>query len=89
MHELLFEDADRFQVVEETFGEMLVGGEVLGGEDDGVAGEAVAERVERRSLFAGFGLGASGVSGIRAIALGVQAARWFVDRNHGAGGSGF
>src|SRR5260370_16741913 len=45
LHELFFDHAFRLQVVEETLGEALVGGEVLGGEDDGVAGEAVPNRL--------------------------------------------
>ena len=38
----------------------LVGRLVLGGQDDGVAGQSMTERVERGALFAGIGTGASG-----------------------------
>ena len=44
---------------EETIRESLVGDEILGGQDDGVAGQAVAHGVQARTLFAGLGFGAS------------------------------
>src|SRR2546430_4976314 len=53
--------------VEEGLGVTLVSGMVLGGEDDGVAGEAVAQSVQLRALFAGFCTGAGGFLGVRFI----------------------
>jgi hypothetical protein len=41
-------------------GVALIRGVVLGGQDDGLAGQAVAQRVERGALFTGFGAGAGG-----------------------------
>ena len=46
MDELFFEGAFGLEVVEEFLSVELVGGEVVGGEDDGVAGESVAEGIE-------------------------------------------
>ena len=46
--------------VYEILNVMLVGFEIVAGEDDGLAGEAVAESVERRAAFAGWGFGAGG-----------------------------
>jgi len=45
----------------------LVGGEILGSEDWGTAGEAVGESILRGTLFAGFGAGAGGMLGVGAI----------------------
>jgi len=46
---------------------LLVGGRIFGGQDRGVGGEAVAERVLRRTLFAGAGARAGGVLGVGAV----------------------
>ncbi len=52
---------------EELLEVVLVGGEILGGEDGGAAGEAVLEGVEGRAVFAGVGAGAGGVLGVGAV----------------------
>ena len=44
LDELLFGGALRLVFVEEFLGVALIGGGVLGGQDDGAAGEAVASR---------------------------------------------
>jgi hypothetical protein len=49
---------------------VLVGGVVLGGKDDDVAGESMAEGVEGGALFAGWGAGAGGVLGVGAVDFG-------------------
>ena len=46
--------------VQERLGVALISGVILGGQDDGLAGQAVAERVEGGELFTGFGAGAGG-----------------------------
>ena len=45
----------------------LVGGLVLRGQDDGVAGEAVAQRVQLRALLAGVSAGAGGFLGVGTV----------------------
>ena len=45
----------------------LVSGVVLGGEDDGLASESMAQSVQLGALFAGFGTGPSGFLGVFAI----------------------
>ena len=45
----------------------LVGGVVLGRQDDGLASESMAQSVEPRALFPGFGAGAGGMLRIRFI----------------------
>src|SRR6266446_1196095 len=81
LDELLFEGADGLVVFEVSVGEVLVGDEILGGQDDGLAGEAVTIGVQGRSLFAGFGFGAGGMSRVGAIAGGggcfVEGGRFF------------
>ena len=67
LHELLFEGACGPEIVEEALGVGFVGGVVLGGKDDDVAGEAVAESVEGGTLFAGRGAWAGGVLGVGAV----------------------
>ena len=65
--------------VEELAAVGLVGGGVFGGEDGGGGGEAVAEGVQRRTLFAGFGARAGGVLGVGAVdgrAVGRENAGW-------------
>ena len=52
---------------QEGFGVALIRGVVLGRQDNGLAGQAVAQRVERRALFTGFGTGAGGFCCVRAI----------------------
>ena len=42
-------------------------GRILGGEDGGAGGESVAQGIERRSLFAGWGARTGGVLGIGSI----------------------
>jgi hypothetical protein len=70
LHELFLDGADGLVVVEESAGEILVGDEVLGGKDDGLAGQAVTVGVQGRALFAGCRLGAGGVGRVGAIARG-------------------
>ena len=57
----------RLVFVEETAAVLIKGGAIFGGQDGGTSGQAVPERVERRTLFAGFGAGSGGVLGVRAI----------------------
>ena len=54
-----FQDASRFELVMKLAAGILVGGEVVAGEHDGLAGESVAEGVQGGSGF-GFGLGGFG-----------------------------
>ena len=51
----------------EGLGVFLVGCEVVGGEDDDLAGKAVAEGVYGGTLFAGGGFGAGGFGGVGAV----------------------
>jgi len=64
LNQLLFEGAGGLEVIEEAVGVALVSGVVLCGQNDGVAGEAMAEGVQLRALFAGVGAGAGGFLGI-------------------------
>ena len=59
LDQVLLEDAFGLEINEETISEGLIGDEILGGQDDGVAGQSVAHGVQARTLFAGFGFGAS------------------------------
>ena len=59
LHQLLFEDAFGLELGEEFICEVMISVEILFGQDYRVAGQAVAQRVQRRSLFAGFGFEAS------------------------------
>ena len=52
---------------EEFLDVALVGGGVFGGQEDGLAGEAVTERIERSALLAGGGAGARGMLGVGAV----------------------
>jgi hypothetical protein len=70
LHELLFERALGLEIVEEALGVVCIGGVVLGGKDDDVAGESMAECVEGGALFAGRGAGAGGVLGVGPIDIG-------------------
>jgi len=54
------------------FAVTLIGNEIVGGQDDGVASEAVAKGVERRALLAGVGAGAGGVLGVGPICFGAM-----------------
>ncbi len=58
-------------LIEELLDVALVGFGVLGGQDGGAGGEAMAQRVERRTLLARFGAGAGGVRGVGAVDGGV------------------
>jgi hypothetical protein len=58
LDKLFFESADGLVVVDESADEGLVGIQVLGGQDDGLAGQAVTIGVQGRALFAGYGFGA-------------------------------
>jgi hypothetical protein len=70
--ELSFRWGGGLVLVEELLDVALEGGEVLGGEDGGAAGEAVLERVERGAEFAGGGAGAGGVLGVGAVYFGAM-----------------
>jgi hypothetical protein len=70
LDELLFERAFGLEIVNEAAGVVVVGGVVLGGEDDDVAGESMAEGVEGGALFAGWGAGSCGVLGVGAVGFG-------------------
>ena len=59
-------------VIEKLLDVALVGFGVLGGQDGGAGGEAVAESVLRRALFAGFGARAGGVGGVGAVGGGAR-----------------
>ncbi|HEV3312244.1 MAG TPA: hypothetical protein VG815_17165, partial [Chloroflexota bacterium] len=51
LDELGLDSAFRLAFIEQGLGVALVGGVVLGGQDDGLARETVAQRVERGALF--------------------------------------
>jgi hypothetical protein len=67
LDEIRFDCADRVEIVGEGFYVLLVGGEVFAWHHYDLAGEAVAESVLRRFLFAGFGPGSGGVLGVGPI----------------------
>ena len=54
----------------------FVGGRVLGGEDGGGGGEAVAQGVERGTLLAGWGARAGGALGVGAVGGGAGTRGW-------------
>ncbi len=54
-------------LIEKLLDVALVGFGVLGGQDGGAGSETVAQRVERRTLLAGFGARAGGVLGVSAV----------------------
>ena len=54
-------------LVEKLLDVALVGFGVLGGQDSGLGGETVAQRVEGRTLLAGFGTRTGGVLGVGAV----------------------
>ena len=54
-------------LIEKFFAVGLLGSDVVGWQDDGLAGESMAQRVEGRALFAGLGSRAGGVLGVRPI----------------------
>ena len=73
----------------EGLGVLLVGGEVVGGQDDDLAGEAVAEGVHGGTLFAGGGFGAGGFGGVGAVdgaAVFVHGVHLGTRNSRGAGG---
>jgi len=67
LNEVGFSGGGGFEVVVKLAAVVLVGGCVFGGEDRGLSGKAVAQSVERRTLFAGIGARAGGMLGIGAI----------------------
>jgi hypothetical protein len=77
LDQLFFKCALGFEIVEEKLGLALVGSEILCGHDDGMPGESVAKRIERRALFARVGARAGGVLGIGAID-GSASGRWMI-----------
>jgi hypothetical protein len=81
LYEVLFGFGFGLVFEEEPLAVGLVSDQVIGGEDDGLAGESVAESVEGRTLFAGFGARAGGVLGIGAVdgrAIGGWGCWWMV-----------
>lgn len=54
-------------LIEKLLEVALEGGRVLGGQDGGLSGQAMPERVQRRSLLAGLGAGAGRIPGVGAI----------------------
>ena len=54
-------------LIEKLLEVALVGFGILGGQDSGAGGEAMAEGVERGALLARFGAGACGVGGVGAV----------------------
>ena len=54
-------------LIEKLLDVALVGFGALRGQDGGAGSEAMAQRVERRTLLAGFGAGAGGVRGVGAV----------------------
>src|ERR1700722_4245211 len=83
--------------VGERFYVGLIGREIFGRHDYDLTGEAVAEGVQRRSLFAGIGFGAGGVLGVGSVDFGSVWSRhlcvlsiWYsgVGSGEGSGGSG-
>ena len=70
LNELLLEGAFGLEVGEEALGVRFIGGVVLSGQDDDVAGESMAEGVEGGTLFTGGGAGAGGVLGVGAVGFG-------------------
>ncbi len=67
LDELCFGGAVGLVFIEESPRVALVCGYVFGGQDDGLAGEAVAERVQFRALLAGLGAWAGGMLGIFSV----------------------
>ena len=55
------------EIVEKLLDMALISGRIFGGQDGGLGCQAMAERVERRVLFAGFGTRAGGMLGVGAI----------------------
>jgi hypothetical protein len=66
-YELGFGGAFRVIFVEEGMGVALVSAVILGGDDDGLAGQAMAQSVQLRALFTGFGAGSGRFLGVSAI----------------------
>jgi hypothetical protein len=67
LNKVLFERSDGPELLQESLGMALVCGRILGREDDGLAGETVAEGEEAGALFAGAGAGAGGFFGVGAV----------------------
>ena len=67
LNELSFGGGGGLVFVEELAAVGFISGGIFGGKDDGLGGEAVAEGVEGRALFAGFGARAGGVLGVGVI----------------------
>ena len=76
VHQVEFDEAGGLELLEVTIQEALKLCRVFRGEDEGLTGEAMAERVLRRALFAGFGFWAVGPGAVFAGGLG------FTKRGH-------
>jgi len=70
LDELRFGGVFRVVLIQEGLGVALISGVVLGGQDDGLACQSVAEGVHFRALLTGFGSGAGGFLCIRTINAG-------------------
>jgi hypothetical protein len=70
LHQVGFAGAAGVVFVAEGVAVGAVGVEVFAGEDDDLAGESVAEGVERGALLASGGFGSGGVEGVLAIDFG-------------------
>ena len=92
LDELGFGGAAGLVFVQKGLGVALVSGMVLGGQDDGLARQAVAKRVEFGALLTGFGSGAGGMLCVSAIdggtiggavgAVGAEVGIWNVGIGH-------
>ncbi len=69
LDEHLFADVRWGVVLDEGFPELGVGDRVFVGQDGDLGREAVAERVELRDGFAGFGNGSCGALGVAAVGV--------------------
>ena len=77
VNQVEFDGAGRAKLLEVGIEETLKVGGVFRGEDQGLASEAVAERVLRRALFAGLGFWAPGFGAVFAGGLGFAKRRHF------------
>jgi hypothetical protein len=75
LDELGFGGAVGLVFIEESPRVALIRGYVFGGQDNGLAGEAVAEGVQFRALLPGFGAWAGGMLGIFLLMAARSAAR--------------
>ena len=67
LHQMVLGGRGRLEFLEELAGVQVERGAIFRGQDRGTGGQSVAERIERRTLFPGFGAGSGGVLGVGAI----------------------